>query len=308
MNSKIIITILAFFACSSLGNSQENLGLPFEAQLKYEQLSSDDDFAAIIGTAKTVPKALNTNSQMMLQQVWQIEQLRKTTGALLSKIKTQLTENNFKILFECDFKSCGGFDFRFNANIINEPNMHVDLGDYKFLTAKGPINDNIRFLTYIISKGARDGFIQINTFGKNLDQKVNPNNDLKFTKNWSRNFNDIKGSIILEGLKFKTGSSEILKSNIPILSNLANYLILNKHEEIILVGHTDASGNLKSNIKLSKQRAESVRKLFIRHFGVNPDQISTNGIGFLAPIASNETKLGRERNRRVEIIIMPKLN
>lgn len=308
MNSKAIITILAFFACPSLGNSQESLALPFEAELRYEQLLTDGDFTVIIDTAKSAPKTLNTNSPMILQQVWQIYRLKKTTGTLLNQIKTQLNETDFKILFECNFKSCGGFDFRFTANIINEPNMHVDLGNYQFLTAQGPINDDINFLTYIISRGARDGFIQINAFGKKLDQKVKSNNNSKFTKSWSQNFNDIKGSIILEGLKFKTGSSEILKSSIPILSDLANYLILNNQEKIILVGHTDANGNLKSNIKLSKQRAISVRKLFIRRFGVNPNQISTNGIGFLAPIASNTTKLGRERNRRVEVIIMPKLN
>ena len=304
MSSKAIIAILTFFIFPSLGSSQEKVTLPFVAELRYEQLLADDNFVAIIGTTNSTPKILNTNSPMMLQQVWQIKQLKKPTGTLLNQIKTQLNETNFKILFECSFKSCGGFDFRFNANIINEPDMHVDLGDYQFLTAKGPKNNDIDFITYIISKGAIDGFVQINAFGENLDQKSN----LKNTKSWTQNFNDIKGSIILKGLKFKTSSSEILEASIPILSDLANYLILNNHEKIILVGHTDASGNLESNIKLSKQRAKSVRKLFITKFGVGPNQISTNGIGFLAPIASNETKLGREKNRRVEVIIMPKLN
>ena len=85
-------------------------------------------------------------------------------------------------------------------------------------------------------------------------------------------------------------------------------MILNDSEKIILVGHTDASGSLKNNIMLSKERAESVKNLFVAQFNVNPDQIATNGVGFLAPIASNETKKGRDQNRRVEVIIMPTLN
>ena len=85
-------------------------------------------------------------------------------------------------------------------------------------------------------------------------------------------------------------------------------MILNDSEKIILVGHTDASGGLKNNIMLSKERAESVKNLFVAQFNVNPDQIATNGVGFLAPIASNETEKGRDQNRRVEVIIMPTLN
>ena len=103
-------------------------------------------------------------------------------------------------------------------------------------------------------------------------------------------------------MKFKPGSADILESDLRILSDLANFLILNKKEKIILVGHTDASGPIKGNIKLSKDRAESVQKLFVKKFNVSPNQITINGVGFLSPIASNNTEAGREQNRRVEVI------
>ena len=75
-----------------------------------------------------------------------------------------------------------------------------------------------------------------------------------------------------------------------------------------MVGHTDASGPIKGNIKLSKDRAESVQKLFVKKFNVSPNQITINGVGFLSPIASNNTEAGREQNRRVEVIIVPRSN
>jgi OOP family OmpA-OmpF porin len=186
--------------------------------------------------------------------------------------------------------------------------MHVDLGDYKFITLKASTSDKINFITYIISKGSNIGYVQLNAYGKSLSKKNNSKTNKGFNDNWIPNFNDLKGSIILQGLRFKTGSSDITDANIKILSSLANYLILNDSEKIILVGHTDASGGLKNNIMLSKERAESVKNLFVAQFNVNPDQIATNGVGFLAPIASNETEKGRDQNRRVEVIIMPTLN
>ena len=92
MSLKAIIAILAFFVFPSLGSSQEKVTLPFVAELRYEQLLADDNFVAIIGTTNSTPKILNTNSPMMLQQVWQIEQLKKPTSTLLNQIKTKLNE------------------------------------------------------------------------------------------------------------------------------------------------------------------------------------------------------------------------
>ena len=243
----------------------------------------------------------------MLQQVWEVKNISRT-DRLLDEIKTHLYKEGFEVIFECDFRSCGSFNFRFNANIVNEPQMHVDLGDYKFITLKASTSGKINFITYIISKGSNIGYVQLNAYGKNLSKKNNSKTNKGFNDNWIPNFNDLKGSIILQGLRFKTGSSDITDANIKILSSLANYLILNDSEKIILVGHTDASGSLKNNIMLSKERAESVKNLFVAQFNVNPDQIATNGVGFLAPIASNETEKGRDQNRRVEVIIMPTLN
>ena len=290
------------------GNSSETLTIPYKADLSYEKLSKNDTFYVITGKNDLLPEKDKPHSSMMLQQVWKIKNFSRTTDEIQKEIKNSLALNEYKIIFECDFKSCGGFKFRFNSNILNMPEMFVNLGNYKFLTAKAINYEKSKFISYIISVGKNTGYIQINQFGDEIEKNIKKEHSKNLSKSLSANFNDNSGSIILEGLKFKPGSADILESDLRILSDLANFLILNKKEKIILVGHTDASGPIKGNIKLSKDRAESVQKLFVKKFNVSPNQITINGVGFLSPIASNNTEAGREQNRRVEVIIVPRSN
>ena len=290
------------------GNSSDTLTIPYKADLSYEKLSKNDIFYVVTGKNDLLPEKDKPHSSMMLQQVWKIKNFSRTTDEIQKEIKNSLALKEYKIIFECDFKSCGGFKFRFNSNILNMPEMFVNLGNYKFLTAKAINYEKSNFISYIISVGKNTGYIQINQFGDEIEKNVKKEQSKTFLKSLSANFNDNRGSIILEGLKFKPGSADILESDLRILSDLANFLILNKKEKIILVGHTDASGPIKGNIKLSKDRAESVQKLFVKKFNVSPNQITINGVGFLSPIASNNTEAGREQNRRVEVIIVPRSN
>ena len=290
------------------GNSSDTLTIPYKADLSYEKLSKNDIFYVITGKNDLLPEKDKPHSSMMLQQVWKIKNFSRTTDEIQKEIKNSLALNEYKIIFECDFKSCGGFKFRFNSNILNMPEMFVNLGNYKFLTAKAINYEKSKFISYIISVGKNTGYIQINQFGDEIEKNIKKEQSKTFLKSLSANFNDNRGSIIHEGLKFKPGSADILESDLRILADLANFLILNKKEKIILVGHTDASGPIKGNIKLSKDRAESVQKLFVKKFNVSPNQITINGVGFLSPIASNNTEAGREQNRRVEVIIVPRSN
>ena len=65
-------------------------------------------------------------------------------------------------------------------------------------------------------------------------------------------------------------------------------------------GHTDNVGNTSSNLKLSQDRAENVKKFMIS-LGVSPDKIVSKGFGSSKPIATNESEAGKALNRRVEI-------
>jgi OOP family OmpA-OmpF porin len=73
---------------------------------------------------------------------------------------------------------------------------------------------------------------------------------------------------------------------------------------VALVGHTDAQGTLDNNIALSKKRATSVLNRLVEKHGVDANQLTAEGMGYLSPIASNLSAEGREANRRVEAVLL----
>ncbi|AKU90127.1 InlB B-repeat-containing protein [Vulgatibacter incomptus] len=113
-----------------------------------------------------------------------------------------------------------------------------------------------------------------------------------------RNRLEIAGSI-----QFVTGSATIAPESYALLDELAS--VLQKHSEIqqlIIEGHTDDRGGRALNLKLSRSRADSLRKYLITK-GVESDRLQAEGYGPDRPIASNATAEGRAQNRRVEFRI-----
>jgi len=70
---------------------------------------------------------------------------------------------------------------------------------------------------------------------------------------------------------------------------------------LLVVGHTDMAGNLEHNLKLSRERAEAVVKALVER-KVAPSRLKANGVGPLAPVATNATEEGKAKNRRVELV------
>jgi outer membrane protein OmpA-like peptidoglycan-associated protein len=108
---------------------------------------------------------------------------------------------------------------------------------------------------------------------------------------------------ILQQVKFKTNSAEILPESDGILNAVAK--ILTDHPEITNVrieGHTDNRGGAAMNLGLSGRRAASVLNWLVRH-GVEKSRLSSKGFGLTRPIDSNTTEEGRQNNRRVEFHI-----
>jgi len=72
--------------------------------------------------------------------------------------------------------------------------------------------------------------------------------------------------------------------------------------KIYVVGHTDNVGSFEHNIKLSKDRADSVVKELVSKYSINASRLQAFGVGPTSPAASNQTEEGREKNRRVELV------
>ncbi len=103
---------------------------------------------------------------------------------------------------------------------------------------------------------------------------------------------------------FDTGSSSLAPGAFSRLDQLAASLSRYPDTDVIVKGHTDGTGTEASNLTLSDQRADSVRRYLIGK-GVSSARIESVGLGESMPLATNSTPEGRLQNRRVEIEVRP---
>ncbi len=109
---------------------------------------------------------------------------------------------------------------------------------------------------------------------------------------------DIAPSI--SDLIFELGSAEMRQAYYSDLEALATFMQRYNNTIAILEGHTDSTGDATSNNTLSEQRAEAVQKVLIEQFGIDPSRVKVVGYGESRPVATNTTKEGRAKNRRVD--------
>jgi len=115
-----------------------------------------------------------------------------------------------------------------------------------------------------------------------------------------------EGQIIrLNNIFFATGKSTLNSESFPELNRIAISMTENKTLAIELGGHTDNTGSAEFNVKLSQDRADSVREYLIGK-GIEPDRVASKGYGETKPVAKNDTPEGQQQNRRVEFKILKK--
>ena len=113
-------------------------------------------------------------------------------------------------------------------------------------------------------------------------------------------FEPTRKTLILEGVNFETGQSTLTPESETILNGVAESLVANDTIRVQVTGHTDITGGLALNRRLSRARAEAVRAYLVSR-GVAEDRLTARGFGPDQPIASNRTAEGRAQNRRVEL-------
>lgn len=109
---------------------------------------------------------------------------------------------------------------------------------------------------------------------------------------------------ITDVIYFDTGKATIQSRSFDLLDEIAKVMV--DHPELLKIrveGHTDSDGNDAANLKLSQARAQSVVDYLVSH-GVDKGRLDPRGFGETSPIAENTTKEGKEKNRRVEFIIV----
>ena len=249
---------------------------------------------------------------------WQIPDAPTLSIATIAAgIENQLVAQGYDIGLNCADTACGGFDFRHALDMGRSPDMHVDIGNFRYLAAHHTPGGAAVAVT--VSHAALTFYVHVVHVGDGTDDAawVTPSTRAPATGNIENPVTSPGtlpadaiarlvefGAAPLDDLRFRTGASELSGNDYGSLVAIAAFLAENPERRVILVGHTDAEGGRESNIALSEARAEAVRRHLIDELGANPAQLEAAGIGYLAPRATNETAGGREANRRVEVVLL----
>ncbi|MEO3413434.1 OmpA family protein [Roseovarius sp. CAU 1744] len=284
------------------------LSMPGKAVLNAEIRANPDRYDLPLGPFSGGVLPVEKLEGNVLKQAWRIDQSGLTTLQIIRSVKDQLEAEGYEILLECGATDCGGFDFRFNTDVLPAPDMYVDLFDFRFLSARRPQADAV---SVFVSRKAGIGYVQL--------VHVAPDGGSAGRKPAGVTAEDVaisgppetvidtliaQGHVILDDLVFRTGSASLGPGPHGSLERLAEFLLADERRRIALVGHTDFVGSLTDNVKLSKSRADAVLLRLVEGYGVPRAQLDAEGVGYLSPLAPNSTREGREINRRVEAVLL----
>lgn len=300
--------LAVFFCLICAGPSVAiELSMPAGSRIVSDRGSPFGSYAVPVGPWSNGAVETITVEGRVDRQSWRVESGSITTLQVLDPLRDQLAEKGFETVFECNFDICGGFDFRFAIEVIPTPDMFVDIRDYRFLAAKND-ESSVSLLVSRSRTSAYIQFIQVAPPEQGALRIVAEDDPTPVTQQAeAQDFSSGligQGHQILGDLNFETGSTNLSDGDYQSLLDLAEFMLNNPTAVIALVGHTDATGDLDINIRVSQQRAEAVRARLIEEFGVPENRLQAEGMGYLAPRDTNLTPEGRERNRRVEAVLL----
>ena len=180
---------------------------------------------------------------------------------------------------------------------------------------------NVNISKLVDEINASNKFIKQLVDAKSKSDSLNQALTNKLTRSLSKQeMNDVdvqvlKGVVYIslaDNMLYKSGSYEIGDRAGETLSKIAKIITDYKDYDVLIEGNTDnvpiSQKNIRNNWDLSALRASSVVQALQNQYGVDPKRLSAAGRGEYNPIASNATAVGKQRNRRTQIIITPKLD
>ncbi|MEP4195185.1 MAG: OmpA family protein [Aliishimia sp.] len=302
----------ALCAAFVVGSGAAALDLPGAARLTRETVAEQDSYAVPVGAFANENIPTRNLIGAVRRQAWQIDGNGQTPFQIIQPLQIQLSQDGYRPDFDCDTDRCGGFDFRFGIDVLAAPYMFVNLRQFHFMTLlKGPEGAPTSAVMLLASTTQDLAYLQVVEVSRDASFATEIKPSAPIIKRPSPVVNTdaapdllAQGSIVLDGLEFETGATTLGAGPFAGLVELAAFLKANPELRVALVGHTDSVGSLDGNIRISKQRAQAVRQRLIDTHNIRASQLDAEGMGYLAPRASNLNASGREANRRVEVIVL----
>ena len=188
-----------------------------------------------------------------------------------------------------------------SLNNANQNNVSIE----KLVDQINESNQYIRHLTELKSKSDSLNMVLTNNLTRSLSKEELKEVDVQV----------LKGVVYIslaDNMLYQTGSYEINDRAAETLSKIAKIIMDYKDYDVLVEGNTDnvpiSRENIRNNWDLSCLRASSVVQYLQNNYGVDPKRLTAGGRGEYNPLASNNSELGKQRNRRTQIIITPKLD
>ena len=193
-----------------------------------------------------------------------------------------------------------------SLNNANSNNINIS----KLVDQINESNQYIRHLVAVKSKSDSLNMVLTNNLTRSLSREEMKEVDVQV----------LKGVVYIslaDNMLYQSGSYEINDRAEQTLGKIAKIIMDYRNYDVLIEGNTDnvpvnnASDkmkNIRNNWDLSCLRASSVAQYLQTHFGVDPKRLTAGGRGEYNPLVANDTDLGKQRNRRTQIIITPKLD
>lgn len=264
-----------------------------------------DAFTLLLGPAKGrgKPGKHERLEGKVTRASYEIEKGR-TTLEVFRNYEKRLAEQGFAPLYACVNKDCGGRAF--NHTVVpywSGFSENYEDQRYLALSKKGASGD-VYVSLYVVRNHSEGGprnnriYVQADVIEiAKMDVGMEVVDASKMKKEI-----DTHGHIALYGILFDTDSAKLRSESQKALTEIATLLKEQSALKLFVVGHTDNQGALDYNLKLSRARAESVVAYLTSKHGIAAARLEAHGLAFLAPVASNKSDDGRQKNRRVVLV------
>ncbi len=239
-------------------------------------------------------KVLSTNYQNTKDKLADVQSQLAASKARVSSLQDQLAQarkDYEKLQSSLDKSLTAG----------SQPNMNIS----KLVAQITESNQYIRHLVEVKSKSDSLNMVLTNNLTRSLSQ----------SEQKEVNVQVLKGVVYIslaDNMLYKSGSYEINDRAAETLSKIAKIIQDYKDYDVLVEGNTDnvpiSRQNIRNNWDLSCLRASSVVQYLQNNYGIDPKRLTAGGRGEYNPLTANDSELGKQRNRRTQIIITPKLD
>ncbi|MET0356085.1 MAG: OmpA family protein [Cellvibrio sp.] len=223
-----------------------------------------------------------------------------STLKVFENYKQAINKAGFKVLSTCSLSECGNDDAadKLGAKVSLDNTVYnwyrkayyivakktAEAGDIYVAIFVGAYESEVGVQQIILQqKGVVTGLIKVDADG--LKQQI-----------------DADGKALIYGIYFDTGKSAVKPESKPTLDAIAQLLTKNKDLLLYVVGHTDDTGAGAANVELSRQRASAVVNELVTAYKVPASRLQAQGVGPYAPEGNNTSDVGKQKNRRVELV------